>query len=96
MHLKHPAVPWTAANLPLTRQRPMLIKQWKYLWPDEPVLLRREGRTVNAGWIDEINDDATFLWVYLHNGMGRVLIHVEDGLEIWRIDPRVHQDQALT
>ncbi|WP_307612847.1 hypothetical protein [Pseudarthrobacter sp. W1I19] len=74
----------------------MLINRWKYLLPDEPVLLRREGRTVNAGWIDEINDDATILWVYLHSGMGRVLIHAEDGVEIWRIDPRVHQDQALT
>lgn len=93
-HLSRPTFPWSAADRPPAIQQPLLIKQWKYLWPDELVLLRREGRTINAGWIDEINFDASILWVHLRNGMGRVLIHVEDGLEIWRVDPRMPQDPS--
>lgn len=68
------------------RTEPILMKQWKYLWPREPVQLRREQRVVGIGLVDELTADGTIVWVHLSNGHGRVLIHVSDGIHIWRLN----------
>lgn len=70
------------------------MKQWKYLWRHEFIELRR-GRTVlGTGYVDESTDDASTIWIHLTNGLGRVLIHRDDGIDIWRVDPRIHASEA--
>jgi hypothetical protein len=68
------------------RTEPILMKQWKYLWPREPVQLRRGQRVMGTGWVDELTADGTIVWIHLSNGHGRVLIHDGDGIHIWRLN----------
>lgn len=75
------------------RTVPILMKQWKYLWPREPVQLRRGHTVVGTGWVDESTEDATTVWIHLSNGQGRVLIHNSDGIHIWRLNPNLSRER---
>lgn len=79
---------------PERRSQPLLVAQWKCLWCDEFVELRRGGRVTDAGWIDDITADGTIIWIYLKDGLGRVMIHCDDGIDIWRVDSRVLQNRS--
>ncbi|WP_207615561.1 hypothetical protein [Arthrobacter cavernae] len=78
----------------LRRSEPYLMTRWKYLWRNEFVELRREQRVTGAGWVDDVSPDGTILWIHLAGGRGRVMIHVDDGLDIWRVDPRMLPDRT--
>jgi hypothetical protein len=79
---------------PVRRSQPLLMRQWKYLWREEFVELRRGGRITATGWVDELTEDGAIIWICLKDGMGRVMIHRDDGLDIWRVDSRILQDRA--
>lgn len=64
---------------PARRIQPIHITQWKYLWRQEFIELRRGGRATAAGWVDELTLDGTIIWICLAGGMGRVIIHHSDG-----------------
>lgn len=71
------------------RREPLLMKQWKYLWPHEFIELRRGNIVLGTGYVDETTDDASIIWIHLANGRGRILIHHNDGIDIWRLDARI-------
>lgn len=79
---------------PARRIQPLLMTQWKYLWREEFVELRRGGTVTAAGWVDDLTPDGTIIWICLTGGMGRVMIHCNDGLDIWRVDSRILQDRS--
>jgi hypothetical protein len=81
-------------NLPDRRSQPLLVEQWKYLWREEFVELRN-GQNVSAtGWIDDITADGMTIWIHLSSGMGRVMIHHHDGIDIWRVDSRICHNRS--
>jgi hypothetical protein len=81
---------------PARRIQPLRMTQWKYLWPEEFVELSRGGRVTATGWVDDLTPDGTIIWICLTGGMGRVMIHRSDGLDIWRVDSRILQDRSST
>lgn len=93
----HPQKPFQQGSTPgksdvlKQRQRPtspLLIRQWKYLWYLEFVELRRGSKLVDTGRIDQITEDGNILWIYLSQGKGRIMIHRNDGVDVWRVDSR--------
>ncbi|WP_159706571.1 hypothetical protein [Arthrobacter sp. 18067] len=73
------------------------MTHWKYLWRREFVELRRGGVVTGAGWVDELAMDGTILWIHRNDGMGRTMIdRLHDGIDIWRVDPRVLQNRPET
>jgi hypothetical protein len=78
-----------ARETPLREREPLFMKRWKYLWRNELVELRRGTRVVGTGYVDDSTEDAGIIWINLTHGRGRVLIHHDDGIDIWRVDPRV-------
>ena len=68
------------------------MPDWKALWPNEVVQLRRGYDILASGPIDEITSDGTAMWIYFP-GVGRKLIHHEDGVAVYRIDPRILRDR---
>ncbi|MDQ1060812.1 hypothetical protein QFZ23_004777 [Arthrobacter globiformis] len=83
----------TAPRLPDPGTKPYRIAQWKHLWRDEFVELRRGNRTEGVGWVDDITEDGTTMWIHLSAGNGRVMLHQEDGIDVWRVDARICQDR---
>jgi hypothetical protein len=75
-------------------RQPLLMKQWKYLWRRELVELRRGSSVLATGYVDEATADGSTIWIHLSQGQGRMLIHRGDGIDIWRIDPRICQDRV--
>lgn len=75
-------------------RQPLLMKQWKYLWRRELVELRRGSSVLGNGYVDEATADGSTIWIHLTRGQGRMLIHLGDGIDIWRIDPRICQDRV--
>jgi hypothetical protein len=71
------------------------MTQWKYLWRQEFVELRRGARVTATGWVDDLTPDGTIIWICLSGGMGRVMIHRSDGVDIWRVDSRILQDRSF-
>jgi hypothetical protein len=69
------------------------MKHWKYLWREEFIELRRGNRVTATGWVDDLTPDGTIIWICLAGGMGRTMIHRNDGLDIWRVDSRILQDR---
>lgn len=79
---------------PARRIQPLRMTQWKYLWREEFVELRRAGQVTATGWVDDLTPDGTIIWICLTGGMGRTMIHRSDGFDIWRVDSRILQDRA--
>lgn len=73
---------------------PLLIRNWTSLWPRESIELSRQGTVLGTGRFDEATVDGNAIWVHLNNGLGRVLIHQHEGIDIWRVDARIRQDRA--
>ena len=80
-------------EIPEQRSQPLLIQEWEYLWRDEFVELRSGHKITDTGWVDDITADGATMWVYLANGKGRVLIHQQDGIDVWRVDARICIDR---
>ena len=79
--------------LPVRRWQPHPVQEWTRLWREEFVELR-EGPTVTAtGRVDEATEDGATLWIYLSSGMGRKMIHRDDGIDIWRVEARICHDR---
>ncbi|WP_285314250.1 hypothetical protein [Pseudarthrobacter sp. fls2-241-R2A-168] len=73
--------------IPLIRFEPQLIRQWQHLWRNELVELRSNGKVLGRGHIDITAEDASTIWIYRESGGGRIMIHAQDGIDIWRVDP---------
>ena len=54
------------------------VDQWIHLNSGDRVLIQRAGEYLNTGHIDDINEDATVIWVWLDHGRGRILVHEGD------------------
>jgi hypothetical protein len=89
---RHPQAPGHPGRR--SAPQPLLIKQWKYLWRREIIELRRGDAVIGTGYVDEATADAGTIWIHMTQGLGRVLIHHGDGIEIWRIDPRICQNRV--
>ncbi len=63
--------------------RPLMMRQWKHLWPGELVELRRGNSVLGTAYVDDLTEDGSTIWVQLTNGLGRVLLHHEDGINIY-------------
>lgn len=79
---------------PTRRIQPLLMTQWKYLWREEFVELRSGGRITAAGWVNDLTPDGTIIWICLTGGRGRVMVHRDEGIEIWRVDSRILQGRS--
>ncbi|WP_252609332.1 hypothetical protein [Pseudarthrobacter raffinosi] len=73
-------------NLSDNRGKPRLIQQWQYLWRQDFVELRHGAKVTEAGWIDDVNAAGSIVWIQLVSGKGRILIHRNDGIDLWRIE----------
>jgi hypothetical protein len=77
--------------IPLIPFEPQLVAQWEHLWGHELVELRSNGLVLGRGQVDMATADATTIWVHLASGRGRIMIHEQDGVDIWRVDPGKNQ-----
>jgi hypothetical protein len=84
------------ASLPVRRWRPHPITQWTSLWHGEFVELREGHKVTATGRVDEVTDDGATIWIYLSSGMGRKMLHSDDGIDIWRVEARICQDRPQT
>jgi hypothetical protein len=86
----------TAAARPVheRRREPLLMKHWKYLWRHEFIELRRGRAVLGTGYVDESTHDASIVWIQLTNGQDRILIHRDDGIDIWRVNPRIYTQRS--
>lgn len=75
------------------RRPPVLIRNWDSLWTREFIELRRGLNIVGTGWVDSFTPDASIVWIQLDNGLGRILLHRDDGIDIWRVEARILQDR---
>lgn len=82
-----------APKEPVRRSQPLLMKHWKHLWRREFIELRQGGHVKGRGWIDDLTPDGTIVWIYRTGGLGRMMIHKDDGVDIWRVDPRILQNR---
>ncbi|MCO4252151.1 hypothetical protein [Pseudarthrobacter raffinosi] len=74
----------------------LLTKQWKYLWPQDFVELRRGLEVIGTGLVDEVARDGSIVWIHRSGGWGRVMIHADDGIDICRADPRIRQNRGAS
>jgi hypothetical protein len=71
-----------ALRKPVRRSQPLLMKHWKYLWRAEFIEFRRDGQLKGTGWVDDLTPDGTTAWICLTGGLGRMMIHRDDGFDI--------------
>ena len=76
-------------GLPVRQWRPAAIKEWKSLGRGESVELREGHNVACEGWVDDLTEDGTIIWIHLSNGMGRKMIHLDDDVEIWSMDAQM-------
>lgn len=43
--------------------------------------------------VDEATADGTTIWIHLARGLGRGLVQIYDGIDLWRLDSEVHRPQ---
>jgi hypothetical protein len=80
--------------IPIIPFEPRLITQWQHLWRQELVELRSNGTVLGRGHVDTATADATTVWIHWESGRGRKMVHEQDGVDIWRVDPRICQDRT--
>lgn len=78
-------VPAKAAVSPTGTRQALLVRRWRYLGPGDRVEVRSGDIFIGSGRVDEITADGANIWIYLDSGFGRVLIHKDDGVDLWRI-----------
>jgi hypothetical protein len=66
--------------------QPLLKSQWKHLKQGNFVDARFGKTMIRSGWVDEVTPDGTSIWINLVRGMGRVLIHHDEVVELSKID----------
>lgn len=94
-HTRHLSSKWSPAPTTVARRgQPLLMKHWKYLWRGEFIEFRRDGQLKGTGWVDDLTPDGTTAWICLTGGLGRMMIHRDDGFDIWRVDSRILQDRS--
>ncbi|WP_082358191.1 MULTISPECIES: hypothetical protein [Arthrobacter] len=58
---------------------PVDVQLWPQLAPDQPVSLINERGWRLRGTVETLTNDRQCLWIQLDAGMGRQLIHHQDG-----------------
>ena len=79
--------------LPVRRWQPRPILEWSRLWREEFVELREGHEVMATGLVDEVTEDGTTIWIYLSSGLGRKMIHQDDGIDVWRVEARICHDR---
>ena len=64
----------------------LLMRTWRYLSPGDRVEVLNGDIFIGSGRVDEVTTDGANIWIHLDSGFGRVLIHKDDGVDIWRIN----------
>jgi hypothetical protein len=67
------------------------MTQWKQLRREEFFEFRHDGRKSTDGRVDGCAPDGAVVWIRPPGGPGRVMIHRDDGFDIWRVDSRAIQ-----
>lgn len=78
------------------RDHPLLVRDWKHPWREEFIELRRGPKVISTGRVDEFTSEGTIIWIHQSGGNGRVMIHRNDGIDIWRVDSQVCQNRCET
>lgn len=79
MHAVHPAPPRT------------ISVEWETLQPGTTVQLVNHSETTlatesaNLGTVDLAMPDGSAVWIWLRNGLGRIMVHQSDGAQIFVI-----------
>lgn len=58
-------------------------EEWVNLNPGQRVWVLRQGEGLTQGTVDDVAEDASFFWIWLDEGKGRVLIYHGDGSFLW-------------
>ena len=62
--------------------RPDFHELWPLLSHDQPIALVNERGWRLSGKVETVTKDRECLWIQLDGGMGRQLIHHQDGFEL--------------
>lgn len=63
--------------------RPLSYHNWVHLNPGDRVIVKRHGFSPEQGTVDEISEDASYFWVWIH-GQSRFLVFHGDGSAVLR------------
>ncbi|MHA7263722.1 hypothetical protein ACX80W_11020 [Arthrobacter sp. TMN-37] len=55
---------------------------WRYLRHGQPVTAEPVDGHRLPGWVDDLAEDRSMLWIQLGDGRGRRLIHCQDGITV--------------
>lgn len=55
------------------------IPPWDSAVEGDIVEVQRRGESVGVGEIDVMTADGSMVWILMHDGRGRILVHSDDG-----------------
>jgi hypothetical protein len=64
---------------------PLPYGDWAELNRGDRVHVQRPGESPSEGCVDDVAENASFFWVWLDHGKGRVMICEGDGTTVWRL-----------
>lgn len=69
---------------PLATPKLHHVPKWARLSGSDHVEVYRHGQALAIGRVDELAPDGDVLWIFQDHGMGRVLFHRSDGVDIFK------------
>ncbi|QHK18506.1 hypothetical protein GU243_00445 [Pseudarthrobacter psychrotolerans] len=81
--MRSDATPRRIVILPHQLLRRCVQRQWSNLTKGQHVELRRHGKAVDAGRIDDVAASADVIWLFSDHQTRRYMIHRSDGLDVW-------------
>ena len=54
-----------------TLSKTVVVNDWRSLIYGDYVTVRQDGADVGAGWVDQVTDDGSIVWLHLVHGGGR-------------------------
>lgn len=55
---------------------------WDRVLEGDTVEVERPGEYAGDGVVDAVSTDGGLVWVQMHDGRGRILVHIDDGAQL--------------
>jgi hypothetical protein len=75
--------PRTPGSLLCDTDEELSSSQWVQLEKGRSVIVQRNDEPPLAGKVDTRTEDASVLWVWLDDGLGRIAVYADEGARIW-------------
>jgi hypothetical protein len=75
--------PGTSGSLLCDQDEELSYSQWGQLEEGRYVIVQRNNEPPLAGKVDTRTEDASVLWVWLDDGLGRIAVYADEGARIW-------------